>query len=148
MQQERLTQLASRARNMLVSLVAGAAVQTKAEYLDKDWPLHKLHRIAGSGKLSQGLTFKRDPVSHCLLKFILEESMTTLSHSESLQGVVEVIVVGRGMMPSALIIPLKLKATYATEDIKGSHPTPSATPCLIFTESWFSRIILMGEWFR
>ncbi len=61
--------------------------------------------IAGGGKLSQGLRFKPDHLSHCLLQFIVEENTTTLSYLDLLQGDLEDIVVGRGgMMPFALIL--------------------------------------------
>lgn len=92
-------------------------------------PLHILHRIAWSEKLSQSLRFKPDHLSNCPIQFIVEENTATLSHLDLLQGDVEDIVVGRrGMMPFVLIPLLKLKATYAIETIKGDHPSPSTTP--------------------
>lgn len=92
--------------------------------------------IAGSGKLSQGLRFKLEHLSHCLLQFIVKQNTTTLSYLDLLQGDVEDIVVGRGgMMPFALIILWSLKQHMQERISRAGTQPSSVTPCLTFIES-------------
>lgn len=75
-----------------------------AECLDVSRPPRILHRIAGSGNLSQSLRFKSDDLSNCPLQFAVAEYTSTLSHLDLFEGDAEDIVLGRrGTMLFGLI---------------------------------------------